>query len=362
MISMMQNNATLQASTASSTPRHSTGTPSNATPTNTRAVVQRRSSHGTKLRYRHDPYQMATNAIVQSESCSNSSQQGLDSHGISPACPSVMPPCQPTAQAACDMSLESQEAYMSTSPIAPRPPQGYPNGCLSSDEMYGQINNNTQSSSEESGMSSHYHDMMAKLYDNSATAPSVARAPVNRQKKNTKQRSQQRKSAPAETCMIPAPAGRALLQQDIFAVIRFKYETAVYRCNFELCPGDVVVVEADRGENTGAVEEVTEFAPKFHVQSRVVRLADVNEMKCMKKQRNQQVITNVVRKTAKSIEHLNIQIIDTEMQADGNKLTVYYSADGYVDFRQFQRTLYRRFQCRIWLVNVNSVPTMVNKQ
>merc|ERR1719450_529109 len=65
---------------------------------------------------------------------------------------------------------------------------------------------------------------------------------------------------------------------------------------------------------------------------------------------SQVVVTQVVRKTAKLIKDLKIKIISAEMRADGKKLTVYYSADGYVDFRLLQRALYRRFQCRIWLV------------
>lgn len=134
----------------------------------------------------------------------------------------------------------------------------------------------------------------------------------------------------------------------------------MYRCNFHVQSGDIVVVEADRGENTGTVEEVTNIIPKFPVYDRVIRLADANETKTLKKQRNQVVVTQVVRKTAKTIDELKINIVDTEMQADGKKLTVYYSAEGYIDFRQLQRNLYRRFQCRIWLVNVNTVPAIEN--
>ena len=43
---------------------------------------------------------------------------------------------------------------------------------------------------------------------------------------------------------------------------------------------------------------------------------------------------------------------DVEFQYDGQKVTIYYSSNGSVDFRQLQRQLFRDFRCRVWLRTV----------
>jgi cell fate regulator YaaT (PSP1 superfamily) len=61
-----------------------------------------------------------------------------------------------------------------------------------------------------------------------------------------------------------------------------------------------------------------------------------------------------VQKLAESCG-LGIKIVDVEFQVDGNKLTVFYSSKVFVDFRKFQRSLFREHRCRIWLINWNEI-------
>jgi cell fate regulator YaaT (PSP1 superfamily) len=61
-------------------------------------------------------------------------------------------------------------------------------------------------------------------------------------------------------------------------------------------------------------------------------------------------VTAQVQKLAESFG-LGIRVNDTEFQMDGNKLTVFFSSRVFVDFRKLQRSLFREFRCRIWLVN-----------
>ena len=342
------------------TPSDRTSPTSESSPMQKHAIVR-------KFRYRHDPYQLSTNAIVSCDESTHSSL-GLDhSHTVSPQCGpmTTFQPCPPP----CEMSLESHENWYNVPPpgcpqqLSPQchqcenPPRSahISQNSRSSDELY--YSNGQSSSSSEEGLSSNYHEMMARLYDNSNShAQAVPQKPPVLPRKNTNQRIHKKKAN--QYPQAAQTRERLVYSQDVYALVRFKYETTMYRCGFHVQSGDIVVVEADRGENTGTVEEVTNVIPNFNVTSRVIRLADADEARALRKQRNQVVVTQVVRKTAKTIDDLKINIVDTEMQADGKKLTVYYSADGYVDFRQLQRNLYRRFQCRIWLVNINAVAPM----
>ena len=47
---------------------------------------------------------------------------------------------------------------------------------------------------------------------------------------------------------------------------------------------------------------------------------------------------------------LPMKITATELQFDGKKLTVYFSANQYIDFRNLVHTLFREFGTRIWMV------------
>jgi cell fate regulator YaaT (PSP1 superfamily) len=45
-----------------------------------------------------------------------------------------------------------------------------------------------------------------------------------------------------------------------------------------------------------------------------------------------------------------MNITRAEFQFDGKKLTFYYTADAYVDFRDLVRALFKVFGTRIWMV------------
>jgi len=149
-----------------------------------------------------------------------------------------------------------------------------------------------------------------------------------------------------------------------FALIGFKHETAMYRAPFRVAVGDVVIVEADRGEHIGVVQSITTTRPAYNVPSEILRHASTVETSIiddltMKEKR----VTLQIQKLAESFG-LGIRVVDTEFQMDGNKLTVFFSSRVFVDFRKLQRSLFREFRCRIWLVNwaeVNSYePVPVN--
>ena len=141
-----------------------------------------------------------------------------------------------------------------------------------------------------------------------------------------------------------------------FAYVRFKHESVCYSLSgTPITVGDYVVVEGDRGENIGMVEQLLYDEPSFHVPCRVLRVATPEEALSVTALRLQErEMTRFVQSTAESLS-LPMSIVDVECQSDRQKITIYFDSDGTVDFRRLQRTLYRHFGCRIWLVKWSEV-------
>jgi hypothetical protein len=136
-----------------------------------------------------------------------------------------------------------------------------------------------------------------------------------------------------------------------FALVGFKHETSMYQAPFRVSAGDIVIVEADRGEHIGIVQSVVTVAPKYNVPCRILRRANTTEAEQIDElTAKEKKTTVIVQKLAESLG-LGIRIVDTEFQMDQNKMTVFFSSKVFVDFRKLQRSLFRDFRCRIWLVN-----------
>lgn len=126
--------------------------------------------------------------------------------------------------------------------------------------------------------------------------------------------------------------------------------------------GDWVLVEVERGRDVGRVRAVGGVASRKCGSSedgsdptrgnRVVRRAEEAEV--------QQVYTlradeERVRRTTRELveQHdLKMKVSDAEWQWDRNKLTIYFTAERRVDFRQLVRDLARTFRTRIELKQI----------
>jgi hypothetical protein len=51
---------------------------------------------------------------------------------------------------------------------------------------------------------------------------------------------------------------------------------------------------------------------------------------------------------------LPMKVVDAEYQFDRRKLTVYYSSDCRIDFRELVRDLFSAFRTRIWMKKVSA--------
>jgi len=135
-----------------------------------------------------------------------------------------------------------------------------------------------------------------------------------------------------------------------YAYIRFKHDALCYVAPFRVTVGDWVMVEGDRGEDLGCVEEITTEKPAYPVPLKITRKANQADSKAlMAKRAKEEQAVRSAQTLADSLS-LPIQIADCEFQYDYGKLTIFFRSKArHVDFRKLQRGLFREFRCRIWL-------------
>lgn len=150
--------------------------------------------------------------------------------------------------------------------------------------------------------------------------------------------------------------------------------------------GDLVIVEADRGEDLGkvtieiSVEKLKqlmmpgsspkamgndkdsdiitpELAALVHskeiVPKRIHRLAQPGDLKLLQAKAQEEAIAMVRCQSRIRQKKLPMEVVDAEYQWDRNKLTFYFCADRRIDFRELVRDLFRIYKTRIWMCAVD---------
>jgi cell fate regulator YaaT (PSP1 superfamily) len=127
--------------------------------------------------------------------------------------------------------------------------------------------------------------------------------------------------------------------------------------------GDVVVVDADPGEDVGVVSLRGELV---RAQMRAKKVRDDHEVKKVLRKANQEDIDrwqqarlreeSTVTDARAIIRNLNLQmkLSDVEYQGDGRKATFYYTAEDRVDFRILVRELAGAFGVRVEMRQIGS--------
>ncbi len=150
-----------------------------------------------------------------------------------------------------------------------------------------------------------------------------------------------------------------------FAEISFKGNRKAYfgYTNLTLRPGLDVIVEADPGRDLGQVTAVGVIAERKCSSSnggcatpapekKVLRVAhsdDIGKSRALRKDEDR-VRIEAHKLVAK--HQLNMKVSDAEWQFDRNRLTVYFTAEKRVDFRQLVRDLASKFKTRIQLKQI----------
>src|SRR5688500_15832566 len=131
----------------------------------------------------------------------------------------------------------------------------------------------------------------------------------------------------------------------------------------EVTINDYVIVEADRGEDigrvtaTGAVADrkcsgcTTGCAAPVPVR-RVMRRAEHEEVERAMTIRDDEHRVRQVTREKVDQYNLKMKVSEAEWQFDRNKLTIYFTAERRVDFRELVRDLARTFRTRIELKQI----------
>jgi len=160
-----------------------------------------------------------------------------------------------------------------------------------------------------------------------------------------------------------------------FAIVEFKRKRIrKYECPVYISTGQYVVVDGDRGQDCGLVVHVSRFARDGTVQvqdmdgteltayqkvktehGRVQRVAEAAEVDALHTSiaEMEQHALNTCRQRCVDLG-LNIDVVDCEYQFDGKKISFFFDSDKSVDFRDLVKDLYRVFNARIWMENINT--------
>ncbi|MDW8272750.1 MAG: regulatory iron-sulfur-containing complex subunit RicT [Chitinophagales bacterium] len=127
--------------------------------------------------------------------------------------------------------------------------------------------------------------------------------------------------------------------------------------HLDLSKGDLVVVEAAQGYDVGEVslqgELVKAQMKKRKVSERedtirnIIRKANEDDINLLIDCRNKEQDTMIKARAIARTLKLEMKIGDVEYQGDGKKVTIYYTADDRVDFRELVKIYAREFKVKI---------------
>jgi cell fate regulator YaaT (PSP1 superfamily) len=126
---------------------------------------------------------------------------------------------------------------------------------------------------------------------------------------------------------------------------------------------DYVIVEADRGEDLGRVTAAGAVAERKcsgcstgcaapAPERRVLRMAREDEVERAVGLRTDEPRVRKITREKVSQYGLKMKVSEAEWQFDRNKLTIYFTADRRVDFRELVRDLAKTFRTRIELKQI----------
>ncbi|TWP30931.1 hypothetical protein ETU08_02700 [Apibacter muscae] len=140
--------------------------------------------------------------------------------------------------------------------------------------------------------------------------------------------------------------------------VRFKNDRKdfyIVNPDHPLTIGDIVAVEASGGHDIGIVSLTGELV-KIQMKKKKVKLEELNKVYRKASQKDIDIWTNYrdkennvmleARKIARRL-NLEMKICDVEYQGDGSKVTLYYTAEGRIDFRQLIKDYAVAFRTKI---------------
>ncbi|HEU0265498.1 MAG TPA: stage 0 sporulation family protein, partial [Geobacterales bacterium] len=138
-------------------------------------------------------------------------------------------------------------------------------------------------------------------------------------------------------------------------IVKIQFQTAGKLYDFscgelELKPGDLVIVETERGRSIGKVMHPPEEVPADQLPEGIKpiqRLADAGDVESASRNaiREQEAHSFCLRKIKE--RNMQMKLVKVEYLYDGSKAIFYFTADGRVDFRELVKDLAHQFHTRI---------------
>ncbi len=120
----------------------------------------------------------------------------------------------------------------------------------------------------------------------------------------------------------------------------------------DLGESDYVLVEVERGEDIGYIKRKVEAELDFTEKERprsILRKANDEDTFHLEELHKQEEEHKVQVSKMITKHRLPMKVVDIDCQFDGNKMTVYFTADHRVDFRELVKDLAGRYRTRIEL-------------
>ena len=116
--------------------------------------------------------------------------------------------------------------------------------------------------------------------------------------------------------------------------------------------GDSVIVETTKGVEFGTVsmanKEVDESELKYELKP-IIRKATEKDMRQILKLESQRIDAMKIAVEKAEKHNLKMKIVNCEYSFDGKKVTIYFTADGRIDFRELVKDLASALKARIEL-------------
>ena len=197
------------------------------------------------------------------------------------------------------------------------------------------------------------------LFEISKNTPINSKKPINENKTEIEPPKKVEKSfidpqsAPITMKFEPFSETTAASYQ--YATIYFRInrsEILKYSTNLNLKEGDFVITEADRGVDIGKIISLQTIITQRDSKNarEILRKATTQEIDLIPQQKEKEKKASEICQAKAAELGLQMKITGTEFQFDGKKLTIYFSAPGYIDFRELVRSLFKIFETRIWMV------------
>jgi cell fate regulator YaaT (PSP1 superfamily) len=142
--------------------------------------------------------------------------------------------------------------------------------------------------------------------------------------------------------------------------LEFKGRRKEYALNpqqFPLQVGDPAIVEVERGQDLGRISHLGWRPDAEHDQApalSVLRRANGADLKILDGIQERERDAGATARQKIQDHHLEMKLVDVELQWDGRKMTFYFTAEGRVDFRELVKDLASTFRTRIDLRQIGA--------